>query len=118
MPTALERVQVLLQPDEYAEVAMLAAEDRRSMAAMSAVLIAEAIKNRIRAGTFTPSPDDPAYEKARQRQMARVLGNKAKEEKDANEVLRELGFTPKDSYRKGEVELPSEAQTEKGLSVT
>ena len=97
---------------------MLAAEDRRSMAAMSAVLIAEAIKNRIRAGTFTPSPDDPAYEKARQRQMARMLGNKAKEEKDANEVLQELGFTPTDSTKKGKVEPASKAQIEKGLSVT
>ena len=72
MPTALDRVQVLLQPDEYAELTLLAKEDRRSMAAMAAVLIDEAIRARKRAGTFVVSEDDPAYEQARNRQLERA----------------------------------------------
>ena len=80
MPTALDRVQVLLQPEEYAELAMLSKEDRRSMASMAAVLIGEAIKTRIREGTFTPSADDPEYAKAKKRQVARMMGKKAADE--------------------------------------
>ena len=85
MPTALDRVQVLLQPDEYAELHLIAKEDRRSLAAMAAVLINEAIKARIREGTFIPKEDDPAYAKAKQRQVARVLGNKAEDEEKQDE---------------------------------
>ena len=93
MPTALDRVQVLLQPDEYAELHLIAKEDRRSLAAMAAVLINEAIKARIREGTFTPKEDDPAYSKAKQRQVARALGKKAEdEEKDKlNSFIKEIG---------------------------
>lgn len=92
MPTALDRVQVLLQPDEYAELHLIAKEDRRSLAAMAAVLINEAIKARIREGTFTPKEDDPAYEKAKQRQVARALGKKAEDEEKEkfNTFLKEV----------------------------
>ena len=95
MATALDRVQVLLQPDEYAELAMLAKEDRRSMAAMAAVLITEAVKARIREGTFTPSADDPAYASAKSRQTARMLGKKAQsaDEKELQKLLDEMGTT-------------------------
>lgn len=72
MPTSLDRVQVLLQPDEYAEVTLLAKQERRSLASMSAVLIAEAINNRVKAGTFDRDVNDPAYEAARKRQEARA----------------------------------------------
>ena len=81
MPTALDRVQVLLQPDEYAELSMLAKADRRSLAAMGAVLINEAIKARIREGTFTPSADDPTYASAKRRQVDRMLGKTVAESK-------------------------------------
>ena len=74
MPTALDRVQVLLQPDEYAELTMLAKDERRKLSAMAAVLITEAIRHRIQAGTFTPHPDDPAYAMAKGRQVARMTG--------------------------------------------
>jgi hypothetical protein len=80
MPTALDRIQVLLQPDEYAEVVMLAKEDRRSLASMAAVLINEAIKHRIREGTFTPNPEDPSYTSAKRRQVARAMGQKVSRE--------------------------------------
>ncbi|QNI57635.1 hypothetical protein SynBIOSU31_00743 [Synechococcus sp. BIOS-U3-1] len=72
MPTALDRVQVLLQPDEYAELTLLAKEDRRSLAAMAAVLISEAIKARVKSGDFVIDPEDPAYAKARERQLERA----------------------------------------------
>jgi hypothetical protein len=93
MPTSLDRVQVLLQPEEYAELHLIAKEDRRSLAAMAAVLINEAIKARIREGTFTPKEDDPAYAKAKQRQVARMLGKKAEEEGKGSidDVIKELG---------------------------
>ena len=60
---------------------------------MAAVLINEAIKARIREGTFTPKEDDPAYSKAKQRQVARALGKKAEdEEKDKlNSFIKEIG---------------------------
>ena len=92
MPTALDRVQVLLQPDEYAELHLIAKEDRRSLASMAAVLINEAIKTRIREGTFVPKEDDPAYEKAKQRQVARSLGKKAEDEEKEkfNTFLKEI----------------------------
>ena len=83
MPTAKDRVQVLLEPEEYAELKMLCKEERRSAAAMAAVLITEAIKARVRAGTFTPNADDPAYEAAMRRQVARQTGRSVQEqEKD------------------------------------
>ena len=75
MPTSLDRVQVLLQPDEYAEVTLLAKQERRSLASMSAVLIAEAINARVKAGTFDRDVNDPAYEAARKRQQARADSN-------------------------------------------
>ena len=89
MPTALDRVQVLLQPEEYAELNMLAKEERRSLASMAAVLIGEAIKGRIREGSFTPTEDDPAYASAKRRQVARMLGQKAKDE--LQELVDEMG---------------------------
>lgn len=91
MPTAKDRVQVLLEPDEYAELKMLCKEERRSAAAMSAVLITEAIKARIRNGTFTPSADDPAYEAAKRRQIARQTGRAVQEQenKDLQKFLDE-----------------------------
>ena len=93
MPTALDRVQVLLQPEEYAELNMLAKEERRSLASMAAVLIGEAIKGRIREGSFTPSPDDPAYANAKNRQMAKMLGQKARDEgkEEFQKILDEMG---------------------------
>ena len=74
MPTALDRVQVLLQPDEYAEVSLLAKDERRSLASMAAVLIAEAINARVKAGTFDRDTSNPVYETARRRQEARANG--------------------------------------------
>ena len=47
---------------------------------MAAVLIVEAIQQRIREGTFTPSEDDPAYASAKRRQVARMLGKSAADE--------------------------------------
>lgn len=41
---------------------------------MSAVLIAEAINARVKAGTFDRDTSDPAYETAKRRQEARANG--------------------------------------------
>ena len=95
MPTALDRVQVLLQPEEYAELNMLAKDERRKLSSMAAVLINEAIRHRIQAGTFTPSPDDPAYGIAKNRVVAREMGKKVEAEEkgrdDLKAVMEEYG---------------------------
>ena len=44
MPTALDRAQVLMQPDLYAEVRTLAKHNRRTLSAMCAELIQHALK--------------------------------------------------------------------------
>ena len=44
MPTALQRIQTLLNPELYAEVATLAKHQRRTMSAMAAELITVALK--------------------------------------------------------------------------
>lgn len=44
MPTNLDRIQTLLQPEEYAAVRTLAKHNRRALSAMSAELVAEALK--------------------------------------------------------------------------
>lgn len=93
MPTALDRVQVLLQPEEYAELNMLAKGERRKLSSMAAVLIVEAIQQRIREGTFTPSEDDPAYASAKRRQVARMLGKTATDEAkdELSKVIENMG---------------------------
>ncbi len=44
MPTNLDRIQTLLQPDAYAKVRTLAKHNRRALSAMSAELVEEALK--------------------------------------------------------------------------
>ena len=44
MPTNLDRIQTLLQPDAYAKVRTLAKANRRALSAMSAELVEEALK--------------------------------------------------------------------------
>ena len=43
MPTALDRIQVLCKPELFAEVKTLAKHNRRTLSAMAAELIAEAV---------------------------------------------------------------------------
>ena len=89
VPTALERVQVLLQPEEYAELSMLAKDERRKLSGMAAVLIVEAIEARKKEGRFTPSADDPAYANALERQQERL--NRGKEDQSTAELMKEMG---------------------------
>ena len=44
MPTNLDRIQTLLQPEAYAKVRTLAKHNRRALSAMSAELVEEALK--------------------------------------------------------------------------
>lgn len=44
MPTNLDRIQTLLQPEDYAAVRTLAKHNRRALSAMSAELVREALK--------------------------------------------------------------------------
>ena len=81
LPTAFDRVQLLLQPDEYAELSMLAKADRISLEAMGGVLINKAIKARIKEGRFTPSKDDPTYASVKRSQVDRMLGKTVAESK-------------------------------------
>ena len=44
MPTALDRIQTLLQPDVFAQVRTLAKHNRRTLSGMAAELIDDALK--------------------------------------------------------------------------
>ena len=76
VPTAKDRIQVLLEPEDYSHVLLLAREEQRSNASMCAVLIREAIIERKRQGTFVPpqSDADKALEVARLRRKAKQSG--------------------------------------------
>ena len=76
VPTAKDRIQVLLEPDDYANVVLLARDEQRSHASMGAVLIREAIKARIKSGEFVPptSDKDEALRVARLRRRAKEQG--------------------------------------------
>lgn len=91
MPTIKDRVQVLLEPQDYADLKLLCEEERRSAGAMGAVLIAEAIAARKQAGTFCPNREDQkdAMEVAKLRRAAKQLG------KGVNELI-EKGEKPKE----------------------
>ena len=91
MPTALDRVQVLLQPEEYAELSMLAKDERRKLSGMAAVLIVEAIQTRIKEGRFTPSKDDPAYAHALERQEERLNRGKESNDPSPSDLMNEEG---------------------------
>ena len=67
MPTNLDRVQVLLQPDVYADVMTLAKHNRRSASAMCAELVEAALKRDKyqdqldEAQIVVPSKPDPRH---------------------------------------------------------
>ena len=79
MPTIKDRIQVLLKPEDYAAVKVMADEEERSMGSMGAVLA------RRRAGTFLPDPsaNDQALQIARLRRLAKQMG------KGTNELVQE-----------------------------
>ena len=81
MPTAKDRIQVLLEPEDYSCVLLLSKEEQRSHASMCAVLIREAINERRRQGLFTPpnAERDEALRVARLRRRAREQGLKTNE---------------------------------------
>jgi hypothetical protein len=76
MPTVKDRIQVLLEPEDYAAVAVMSKEEQRSLAAMGAVLIREAIKARKKAGTYNPETtvNEEALRVARLRRQAKQEG--------------------------------------------
>ena len=76
MPTVKDRVQILLEPQDYADLQLLRKEERRSAGQMGAILIAEAIAARRRAGTFVPDKDEneEALHTARLRRTAKQNG--------------------------------------------
>lgn len=98
MPTNKDRIQVLLFPADYAAVKLMADEEQRSLGAMGAVLIREAIAARKKAGTFVPDVDssEEAMKIAKLRKLARQLGKgtnellvqeKAREQSERDELL-------------------------------
>ena len=76
MPTIKDRVQVLLGPQEKADLKLLCKEERRSAGAMGAILIEEAIAARKLNGTFVPEKSqlDEELEIAKLRRTAKQLG--------------------------------------------
>ena len=71
MPTAKDRIQVLLDGLPYARIMQMASEERRSAANMCAVLLDEAINKRIREGLYVPDPEHPMFQAAIERQEER-----------------------------------------------
>lgn len=69
-------MQVLLDPQDKADLELLRKEERRSAGQMGAILIAEAIAARKRAGTFVPDKDLARDELnvARLRRTAKQVG--------------------------------------------
>ena len=94
MPTVKDRVQVLLAPQEYADLQLLCKEERRSAGMMGAILIEEAIAARRLNGTFVPekSESEEAMEIAKLRRTAKQLGKGVNEliEKEEKEKGSEL----------------------------
>ena len=76
VPTIKDRVQVLLEPQDKADLELLRKEERRSAGQMGAILIAEAIAARKLAGTFVPDRDIASEElnTARLRRTAKQMG--------------------------------------------
>lgn len=76
MPTIKDRIQVLLEPQDYADLQLLRKEEKRSAGQMGAILIAEAIAARKLNGTFVPERDRNQEELdiARLRRTAKQTG--------------------------------------------
>ena len=77
MPTNLDRIQTLLQPEAYAKVRTLAKHNRRAMSAMSAELVEEALKL-------------PKY-----RQQIEDADIQVPAKEDPREAQRQVAITPK-----------------------
>ena len=94
MPTVKDRVQVLLAPQEYADLQLLCKEERRSAGMMGAILIEEAIAARRLNGTFVPekSASEEAMEIAKLRRTAKRLGKGVNKliENEGEEKSREI----------------------------
>lgn len=95
MPTHKDRVQVLLTPEDYADLQLLRKAERRAAGAMGAILISEAIAARKLNGSFAPGADESkeALETAKLRQLAKQSGkgiNELVEGKGASEVEKEV----------------------------
>lgn len=56
MPTSLQRIQVLCQPDQYETIKLLAQENRRSLSAMVGELISYALEQDIYKDQLKPKP--------------------------------------------------------------
>ena len=76
VPTIKDRVQVLLEPQEWADLTQIRKEEKRSAGQMGAILIAEAIAARKLNGTFVPETDrnKEELEIARLRRTAKQTG--------------------------------------------
>ena len=92
MPTIKDRVQVLLEPQDYADLMLLRKEERRSAGQMAAILIAEAIAARKLNGTYVPETDanQEALEMARLRRTAKQLGKGVNELIEKEEKKKEM----------------------------
>lgn len=99
MPTIKDRIQVLLQPQEYADLVLMSKEERRSHGSMGAILIEEAINARKRAGTYVPEREESeeALEIAKLRRMAKQMGKGVNDLVDTDQMSTEdlLGLMTK-----------------------
>ena len=98
MPTIKDRIQVLLEPQEYADLKLLCKEERRSAGAMGAMLIAEAIAARRHNGTFVPEKNrlDEELEIAKLRRTAKQLGRGVNEFIEKEEVASDKEMSAQD----------------------
>ncbi len=94
MPTNLDRIQTLLQPEAYAKVRTLAKHNRRALSAMSAELVEEALKL-------------PKY-----RQQIEDSEVQVPTKEDPRDAQRQIAITPKtmrESHYKSKEEKAAEA---------
>ncbi len=87
MPTNLDRVQTLLQPDTFARVRTLAKHNRRALSAMSAELVEAALqlpkyRDQIQEAEIQVSPREDTREFVPQPQL-RKAGATSRAERDA-----------------------------------
>ena len=98
MPTALQRVQCLLQPETFALVKTLAGDERRTMSNMAAELIEKALKlpevqAQIDAALIkVPTPDDPRASVPQRQVVNRQSYNLTPEE--AEKLRAQRSITP------------------------
>ena len=95
MPTNLDRIQTLLQPEAYAKVRTLAKHNRRALSAMSAELVEAALtlpkyKDQIQEAEVQVPVQEDSREYAPQPQLRREVTAMSKQERKEKGTMSDL----------------------------